>query len=111
PASPPDTYYGPVQGNATFTPEIGMEVEARIGGVLCGQGVTRDYGGQIVYVVDVMADDGVAHAGCGQVGRRITFVVASWRMMPVGVWDNSQLDEVTLSPASAVYLPLVVREQ
>jgi hypothetical protein len=61
-------------------------------------------------VVDVMADDGVMHAGCGQLGRGITFSVDGRWMMPVGVWDNHQLDEVALAPASVVYLPLVLKD-
>jgi hypothetical protein len=108
-ASPPDTYYGTVHSNATFTPIVGMVVEAHIDGVLCGQGRTQDYGGQIVYVVDVMADDGVVHAGCGRLGRQIAFSVAGRRMVTTGMWDNNQLDEVTLTPTSVVYLPVVVR--
>jgi subtilisin-like proprotein convertase family protein len=109
PASPPDTYYGEIEGSATFTPMVGMEVTAWIGGVLCGRGLTREYGGQIVYVVDVMADDGVANAGCGRLGRRVALTVGGQRMVPTVPWDNSQLNEVRLAPASVVYLPLVLK--
>ena len=56
-----------------------------------------------------MADDGVAHPGCGQLGRQIAFSVAGRRMVTAGMWDNNQLDEVTLTPTSVVYLPIVVR--
>jgi hypothetical protein len=108
--SPPDTYYGIVLGSASFAPVAGMTVETRIGNAVCGRGVTKQYSGQIVYVVDVDADDMTGRsAGCGQPGRRVTFYVGGRWMSPAAMWDNSQLDQVNLSPG-AIYLPLVVRQ-
>jgi subtilisin-like proprotein convertase family protein len=108
PASPPDTFYGVVQAGPLFTPAAGQTVQARIGGAICGQGATQIYNGQIVYVVDVLADDGVANAGCGQLGRSITFVVNGQIMRPGGAWDNNQLSHLDLSPV-ALYLPIIRR--
>jgi len=108
PASPPDTYYGQVLAGPGFTPTDGMTVVAWINGKACGQGTTQDIGGQIVYVADVLADDGVANAGCGQAGRKITFYVNGRPMTPTAVWDNSQLNELALGPA-LLYLPLIRR--
>jgi len=99
PASPPDTYYGQAASSMNFTPTAGMTVVARINGINCGQGTTASYQNQIVYVVDVLADDGVANAGCGQSGRVITFTVGGRAMTPTAAWDNSQLNELNLSPA------------
>jgi len=109
PATPPDTYYGVVQSGEAFTPRAGMVVEAWINGALCGRGVTQDYAGQIVYVVDVSAEDGAVYAGCGQAGRRVTFYVGGRTMSTQGVWDNSQLDELALRPAWSLYLPVIQR--
>jgi hypothetical protein len=107
--SPPDTYYGTVQGNATFTPTAGMMVEARLGNTVCGHGVTQPYGGQTVYVVNVDADDVTGRsAGCGQLGRKVTLYVGGHWMSPAVTWDNNQLDQVNLS-VGAIYLPLVIR--
>jgi len=107
--SPPDTYYGVVLGSASWTPVAGMTVEARIGDSACGRGVTQLHSGQVVYVVDVDADDVTGRsAGCGQAGRQVTFYVGGRWMSPAATWDNNQLDEVTLSPG-AIYLPLVMR--
>jgi hypothetical protein len=107
-ASPPDTFYGQVLGNATFTPVAGMTVEAHIRGAMCGRGITRLWEGQIVYVVDVHANDGIL-SNCGNPGDTVTFFVAGRSMAPTAAWDNTQLNEVTLTPAFPVYLPLVLR--
>ncbi len=94
-------------------PVTGMKVDAWIGGVVCGRGTVRAYDGKLVYVVDVVADDGSAHAGCGETGRDVRFYVDGHSMEPIGIWDNRQLDELTLSPGGMrrVYLPLVLRQR
>ena len=101
PPSPPDTYYGLVLAGENFTPTVGMPVEARVDNHLCGTGQTQAYEGQIVYVVDVEADDGAMHTGCGQTGRVITFYVNGQPMAPTGTWDNNQLNSLNLSAVSA----------
>ncbi|MBN2003389.1 MAG: hypothetical protein JXA21_08545, partial [Anaerolineae bacterium] len=107
-ASPPDTFYGRVTGNATFTPAAGMPVEARIRGAVCGHDLTRAWEGEVVYVVDVHANDGIL-SNCGNPGDMVVFYVAGRPMVPTAVWDNMQLNELTLAPAFPVYLPLVLR--
>ncbi|MBN2389765.1 MAG: hypothetical protein JXR84_03515 [Anaerolineae bacterium] len=107
-ASPPDTFYGLLLGNTTFTPDVDMTVEARIKGTVCGRGITRAWEGQVVYVVDVFANDGVT-SNCGNLGDTVMFFVAGQPMVPTAVWDNRQLNEITLKPAACVYLPLVLR--
>jgi hypothetical protein len=110
----PDTFYGPVRSGFGFSPVPGMEVTAWIDGHLCGRAETMAIGGQVVYAINVLAegdgeyDRGTA-AGCGAPGREVTFQVGSRSMVPEVVWDNNQLDKVTLSPAGIVYLPLVMR--
>jgi hypothetical protein len=117
---PPSTYYGITQAGASFTPTVGMSVIARINpstssgqAVVCGQGQTQSYGGQIVYVVHVSAE-GADTIGCGVLGRTVTFQVGGRMMTPsqVAVWDDRQLWNVNLTPQASqqnVYLPLVAR--
>jgi hypothetical protein len=111
PPEPPDTHYGVVLGGEGFTPTVGMEVQARIGSAACGQGTVVEYGGDMVYVVDVMADDGGAYAGCGADGRSIAFYVGGQAVAPSSRWDNRQVSHVDLRPRSGgdLYLPVVLR--
>ena len=53
---PPATFYGAVLPGPGFTPAAGMRVKARVGDAVCGQAVTKNIGGQIVYTVKVSAD-------------------------------------------------------
>jgi hypothetical protein len=108
--APPDTFYGPVLAGTGFTPAPGMTVLARVNGVLCGQGTTQFVTGQIVYVVDVFADDASGqHAGCGAPGRSVVFTVNGRPMTPAAPWDNALPSQVPLLPAQTLYLPLVLR--
>ena len=111
PPAPPDTHYGQVLGGEGFTPTVGMVVEAWVGSASCGQGTVLGYGGDKVYAVDVMADDGGAYAGCGAEGREIAFYVGGQAMAPSSMWDNRQVSHVDLSPRSGwdLYLPVVLR--
>jgi hypothetical protein len=115
---PPSTYYGIAQAGASFTPTVGMSVIARINpstssgqAVVCGQGQTQSYGGQIVYVVHVSAE-GTDTTGCGVLGRTVTFQVGGRMMATTALWDDRQLWNVNLTPQASqqnVYLPLVAR--
>jgi hypothetical protein len=110
---PPATYYGLVLPGAGFTPTAGLPVTAWIDGQPCGQGQTLEIDGQVVYAVNVLAQDGSA-AGCGVPGRTVTFQVGGQMMAPPAAWDNDRVWAVTLRPAEwhpswPVYLPLVVK--
>ena len=109
--TPPATFYGVVQSGASFTPTAGMPVQAWVGGNRCGQGWTQALGDDIVYVVDVWAEDAANAVGCGLTGRQVTFEVDSVVMGPQMPWDIRQLWEVTLSPTQQqhLYLPVVLR--
>jgi hypothetical protein len=111
--SPPATYYGSLLAGRAFSPEPGMAGRAWVGGTLCGQAQTMEVGGDVVYVVDVLADDGGSAAGCGLVGREVSFDLDSQRMEPTAVWDNTRLWHLPLSPVSEerIYLPVIVRNQ
>jgi len=108
---PPATYYGEVQAGAGFTPAAGMQVYVWVNDTLCGQAQTRAIGGQIVYVVDVPADDGGASAGCGVPGRVVRFQIETQHMATTAVWSNDRPQALALSPdpQSRLYLPLIAR--
>jgi len=107
---PPATYYGPVAAGDGLVPAAGMTVTAWVSGTLCGQSVLTDVAGYgVAYVVDVMAEDWGAHAGCGALGREVMFRVNGRDMASSAIWDNNRLWELTLRPPSRVYVPLIVR--
>lgn len=108
-SQPPSTFYGAVVGDATFTPQAGMMVQAYINGVLCGQGVTQDYNGQVVYVVDVAGAALGGPAGCGAPGAMVHFTIAGRALAAVGQWTNDTLTLLNLVPARQLYLPVIRR--
>jgi len=111
---PPTTFYGAILDRNDFTPTPGITLTAWVlpDNVVCGQGLTREWDGQIVYVVDVSADGGPDSptAGCGVPGRAVHFRMGGQAMFPTATWDNRRLWRVDLSPASSqAFLPLVLR--
>jgi hypothetical protein len=108
---PPATYYGQVMAGDGLEPTAGMTVTAWVAGTLCGQGVLTDIAGyDVAYVVDVMAEDWDEYAGCGAPGREVTFRVDGYDMAPSVIWSNDRLWELTLTPVSRVYLPLIIKD-
>jgi hypothetical protein len=103
--SPPSTFYGPVMGDADFTPAPGTAVSAWIDGNLCGRGETLEAAGQVVYCVHVSGG-----AGCGVTGRTVSFQVGSQTMSTTGTWDNRQVWKLPLEVGQRIYLPLIIRE-
>jgi len=107
-ALPPATLYGLVPARDGFVPMAGMTLTAFINGVACGQAVTRDYGGQVVYVLNVFAD-GMGSEGCGASGRVVT-VKAGATTLGTVAWSVGAVQEVTLAPANLqLFLPLIQR--
>ncbi len=90
---PPATYYGPVLAGPGFTPTAGMLVTAWIDGNLCGQSETLEVSGQIVYTINVLAEGPGGAAGCGALGRVVTFQVGFQVMVSTAKWDNSRVWE------------------
>ncbi len=86
-----------------------MTVTAWIDGNLCGQTQMLEIERRISYVMDVLADDFGARAGCGAAGRRVNFKIGEEFMAPAVLWDNSQVQEVPLhSMPLRFYLPLIL---
>jgi len=110
PANTPATYYGEVLASVsvpTFVPTVGMSVEAVINGQVCGQTITQQQNGAIVYVIKVLADNTIAGiTGCGTAGATITFFVDQTQMQPTTTWDNSQVWELDLSPDGTPATPI-----
>jgi len=93
---PPASYYGVVQPSSYFTPLTDMPVQAYVGKVLCGQGVTLEVGGQIVYTVSVNAS--VQTAGCGVPGSPVSISIAGQPLFPHLTWNNYRLWQQDLTP-------------
>ncbi len=109
--SPPATFYGAVLPGDGFTPAAGLAVTAWINGVQCGQGRTLEYGGQVMYVVHVLADGPGGVPGCGAPDRTVNFRVGSQSMATTAVWDIRQVWKLALSltAQNQVYLPVVLK--
>ena len=65
--------------------------------------------GQVVYAINVSAEDADVAAGCGAAGRTVTFQVGPQSMAATAAWDTRQLWPVDLQPAWRVYLPLMIK--
>jgi hypothetical protein len=103
PPVPPAIYYGPILAGNGFVPSEEMTVTARIGVVQCGQGLTTEDGGQVVYNIDVV-DESIT-PGCGAAGSTIVFYVDGQQMTPTAIWDNEQAHELPLSPFVPTHTP------
>jgi hypothetical protein len=106
---PPATFYGVVWPGSGLVPAPGLQVTAWIDGHLCGQAETMAIGGQVVYAINVLAEDTDAFVGCGALGKSIAFQVDSQLMSPRAVWDSRRLWKLALRSRQHVYLPLVLR--
>lgn len=99
------------------TPTTGMTVTAWIGNKLCGSTHTlmgKLHGrSQVVYDINVIAENPNTPNGCGLAGKLITFRINNKVISPAVVWDTTQVWEVTLGGAAppgsepAVYLPVI----
>jgi len=105
---PPATYYGMVAATGNFTPTVGMTVSALITDKLCGQTQTQEIDDQIVYVIEVLADDLDGAIGCGTLGRTVKFYLESELMAPSVPWDNRKVAEASLQRLR-VYLPTMLK--
>jgi subtilisin-like proprotein convertase family protein len=101
---PPATYYGQLLASGTFSPTVGMKVQALIGEKVCGEATTLTYQDRIVFSITVPADDGAIYSGCGLAGRTIT-LTANGTTLPYNlVWTNDRPREVRLTR-----LPMIFR--
>jgi hypothetical protein len=101
---PPATYYGTLWPRPGVRPAAGVPVRATVLGKVCATGATKQIGGQIVFAIDVPADDGGAWTGCGLPGRDVVITIGNQTVR--ARWDNSQLWDI--SPR-AQFLPLLHR--
>ncbi len=85
--SVPATYYGAVSSGPGFTPAAGMRVLASIGDTECGERLTQEVDGQVVYSVNVVAEGPGGLPNCGAPGRVVLFRIASVPMAPIAIWD------------------------
>jgi hypothetical protein len=106
---PPSPFYGRVTNAGSFTPAPGQTVTAWVNGTACGQGATREVGGEIMYVVDVLAAS-PADATCGLAGAPVVFEIGANTSAVEGVWDNTRVSRLDLVfGLQRIYLPTVQR--
>jgi len=84
-----------------------MTVVALIDGYVCGQGLTQNAGGQIVYSLNVVAAGPSGMIGCGAPRRTVTFRVNNQPMSPHATWNNDVVWNFSLGHAYPVYLSLI----
>ncbi|GIK71607.1 MAG: hypothetical protein BroJett021_05950 [Chloroflexota bacterium] len=106
---PPATFYGSVAPTDHLTPQPNMVVTAWIGDRLCGQSQTQLQGGSVVYSIKVAADDGSVYAGCGIVGRTVSFQVDGVHLAAQGVWDHTRLQDLSFRRSNQLFIPLIHR--
>ena len=99
-----------VAATGSLTPTVGMTVTALITDKLCGQTQTQEIDDQIVYVIEVLADDLDGATGCGTLGRTVKFYLESELMAPSVPWDNRKVAEASLQQLR-VYLPTMLKGQ
>ncbi len=110
PTSIPATFYGVVEASEDFTPTVDMPVIARVGDTMCGEAVTQDADGEIVYMVTVLADEAGIVEGCGTAGATVTFQVGDQMQYTTATWDSSEPSQLSLlSGEQSVYLPVIIR--
>jgi hypothetical protein len=94
----PAIYFGTVSGTSDFRPTAGMSVLATIDGHPCGGSLAKEIGGEIIYAISVLPEGPGVAAGCGIVGRQVTFQVGSTAMIPSVAWNDDHVREVDLYP-------------
>ena len=105
----PTIFYGPVSATAGFAPVAGMEVQATIGGALCGSGFIEMVGGAPAYKVQVRADAG---DGCARAGQTVMFHIggrafAETFTLDGAGWTRGAWYQPLATGGYRVYLPLV----
>jgi len=84
---------------------------AWVNGNLCGQGVTLEVNGQIMYTINMLAQGAEYGAGCGMLGRQQTFRFGTRVMGAPISWDNDRVWQLPLvaAPVKRLHLPLIFR--
>jgi hypothetical protein len=99
--APPATFYGVVVGSP------GQAITAWIGSTVCGQGLTRQVAGQVVYVVDVASAWQVP--GCGSLGRVVSFRLGNVALPTQGAWTDARPLRLDFFDLFQQFLPLILR--
>jgi hypothetical protein len=99
--APPATFYGRLNAGPA------QAVTAWIGDTACGQGLTRQVGGQAGYVVDVVS--AFQSPGCGAPGRAVSFMVGEARLPWLGQWTDARPVHLDFWDLFQMFLPLVLR--
>jgi hypothetical protein len=85
-----------------------MPVTARVGDTVCGETMTQEVDGQVIYMVLVAGNEAGVSEGCGMMGSVVTFQVGDQIQATTARWDDSTPHELNLrSTVQRVYLPLM----
>ncbi|MEM9776761.1 MAG: hypothetical protein AAF902_19430, partial [Chloroflexota bacterium] len=96
---PPATFFGHILDSDY---QVGMQVEAKIGNVSCGQTELKQIDSQVAYVIQVQSD---LNNGCGTSSDIVSFYVNGDLMKEQPIWDNSKAQFKPLS-AKEIYVPV-----
>jgi hypothetical protein len=99
--APPATFYGRLNAGP------GQAVTAWVGNTACGQGLTRQVGGQAGYVVDVVS--AFQAPGCGAPGRAVSFRVGQAPQPWLGSWTDARPLRLDFLDLVRLFIPLVLR--
>ena len=109
PPSPPATLFGPLSG--PYSANVGLALQAWIGGHLCGTGESWLQDGIPVYGVHVAGSSQIA--GCGEVGRTVELRMGEAVADPSWQWTTSGLHRLPLilTTIRSLFLPSVSNER
>jgi hypothetical protein len=107
--APPATFFGSVRAFAGFSPQPGMEITAWIDGHQCGQSTIQEINGQIVYAINVFAEDPSETSGCGRNGSLVSFKVVNQLLVTSASWQNTGLQNLLLEYVVERFLPVIRR--
>lgn len=101
---PPALYFGRIRAGANWSPQAGLDVTAKVGSKVCGEGTTMRYRGNTVYRIMVKPDGTGPESvpGCGVAGRSVSFEVDHQRVVPLDYWDNEEGNVLDLAPVSRI---------
>jgi len=109
--APPALFYGWITPSASFTPTVGMPVQARLDGKLCGESTIRELDGQLAYHLQV-----AQNSHCDVDRGQILFEVGDWLMAHNHPWDNRRawfhpLTSIAQpTEPTRLFLPLILRK-
>jgi hypothetical protein len=106
---PPNLVYGYVNATDNYAPEVGTTLTAYVGDTVCGETTIDELDGQLVYKLQVTADNALNPNNCGNTGR-VVRIQDGERTVGSYTWNADQ-DAIMLilGKRYMIYLPLISR--